>query len=99
MTQKIRHRAYMVLVPVSKKHGFDLLSVFFEIGYIGNHRVYARHFVGGKRQSRVDNDDFVGVFKSRQILPISPTPPRKIIFTFSFLSGFFCLAPRVSSGA
>ena len=95
LTQKIRHRAYMVLVPVCEKHGFDLLSVFFEIGYIGNHRVYARHFVGGKRQSRVDNDDFVGVFKSRQIFAyFTHAAEKNYLYLFVFVRLFLPCAAR-----
>ena len=101
--QKVGHAADMVLMPVRKQQPAHLAFVCDEIGDVGRDEVDARSSSVGKIMPAsmiiMSSPYSIAVM----FLPISPTPPRKIIFTcFSrfervFFAGFSACAAAGSA--
>ena len=58
----------MILVPVCQDECADLVLVFDEIGKIGNDDINPVHFVVGKTEPAVDDEDITAEFVNVKIL-------------------------------
>ena len=65
--QDIGDRADVVLMPVREQDAADAILVLFQVGDIGNDEVDAQHFLVGKAETAVNDDDVVLIFDDGQI--------------------------------
>ena len=95
--QKVRNRAYVVLVSVSEDDAAQLLAVCLKIFRVGDNKVYPEHILIRKPQSAVDKDHIVPVFEHREVfsdLSDAPEGYHAELLSASFVRGSFDLFLR-----
>ena len=58
----------MILVPMRKDDCSDAVLVLNKIGNVGDNNIHAVHFLVGKAQAAVNDNDIIAVFKDGQVL-------------------------------
>ena len=61
------YTANVVFVTVSDNHALDFVAIFPQIGDIGQHDVNAMHVIGRKRQTCIQENNFVIKLKNASV--------------------------------